>query len=558
MTVCLPRRNIIITIFLLQTTIFFLIIQKKNQPNFCDKVECNTEAYEKRLSKALKELAETKLELSKLKQNGNNPTKTSSPPTLSVPTTRPTPAGPYEDDLFGKLVTIIIYRDSKTTQSCLEEKKKKLQQMIPNLTVLLPGNSETSVGSQFNSLIINVKTKYFFFFNARHDIIYPKSDPHSAGWLLNALENIPELDFVSGSVLDKDKLEIPCNRLRLCNWTISQSYEYYRSIGEVMICDEIASSFVGRTASVIKSLNEKNLIFDETLSSMSITDFFLQAKKAGSLSGVLPEVYIQASNDKDCSRKLTQGKREHYESLLPFAHKHKVFRFRDIDKNELDLCDPGSPIRGEDICDEKTAHKVMLGGPHWTKEGTFAYPFIIKNLQRCLFEVTDFLTWKNVSHTVRYGIALGAIKVRGILPWDSGDIDIYTFGMDKSDLYKLLRGYSKFRNYLINEKSDQIHLFCDHPNLAWKVGGIVTIFAEGERKPDIIQMKTDGRWLFYDKEMFEGLRRSYGSNYLEHRMMHSSYHQYTVGAHCKIEGHNACLPDFRLKSGILKEHFCTL
>ena len=81
-----------------------------------------------------------------------------------------------------------------------------------------------TVGAVFNSLFPRVTTKYFLFLDSSVELSEFALD-NSAGLLFHALENIPELDFVSGSTLTEDrKLEIPCYRLLLCNWTLSQRY----------------------------------------------------------------------------------------------------------------------------------------------------------------------------------------------------------------------------------------------------------------------------------------------------------------------------------------------
>ena len=74
-----------------------------------------------------------------------------------------------------------------------------------------------TVGAVFNSLFPRVTTKYFLFLGSSVELSVFALD-NSAGLLFHALENIPELDFVSGSILTEDrKLEIPCYRLLLCN-----------------------------------------------------------------------------------------------------------------------------------------------------------------------------------------------------------------------------------------------------------------------------------------------------------------------------------------------------
>ncbi|KAK3740320.1 hypothetical protein QZH41_000503 [Actinostola sp. cb2023] len=373
--------------------------------------------------------------------------------------------------------------------------------------------------------------------------------------------NVPELDFVSGSILDQDKLEIPCYRLKLCNWTLSQSYEYKKSIGDMMICDSIASSFMGRTSSTRGIQRSKEFLFDENITSLSTTDFFLTVKRAGAVCGVRPEVIFEVTSEKKCIEKKVPNRREKFQNLLPFAHKHKVFRFRDPDSNKLDLCDRDSPIVGEDICDEPVSHKIMLDGGHWAYNGTFAYPYIIKNLQYCFFKVADFLTFKEIAFSIDAGVALGTVKMRGVLPWDAGDIDFGIYDYSLSELYTTMRKFARKHHFTakIDEKSNQVQVYCAPHKIAEKVGGLVSMFVNDDEKPMFVKMKTNGRWIPYRKEIFRDLRKYYSVNYLQHKMYRSS-----ELIHCKKKGHNACLPDFRQKgrhggkAGTFKENFCEL
>jgi hypothetical protein len=86
---------------------------------------------------------------------------------------------------------------------------------------------------------------------------------------------------------------------------------------------------MGRTSCIGRIFTNKKLIFDEKMTLLSTTDFFLRAKK-------------------------------------------KAQSFKIEDSETLDLCGSDSPILGEDICDELITHKIMLGGGHWAYEGTLS------------------------------------------------------------------------------------------------------------------------------------------------------------------------------------------
>lgn len=463
----------------------------------------------------------------------------------------------FDKKLFSSLVTIILYSKKGNSQECLFHREKLLKKKYPEITVLTANISlGKTVGYQFNSLIWKVKTKYFFFLYCRHLFMDHKSD-HGPGWLLDAMENVPELDFVSGSILNRDKLEIPCYRLKTCNWTFSQSYEYKKSIAELMLCEDIGTSFIGRTSTIYTKFRDK-LIFDQELTTLATTDFFLYAKKLGVVCGVRPEVMLHVCG-KDFCRVESQSVLQEYRSLLPFAHKHKVFKFKRSDTKELDLCGGDSPMLGKDICDEETAHKIMLNGSHWSKEGTFAYPFILRNIQSCLFKVTDFLTSRKIPFIVNGGVALGAVKFRGILPWDAGDADLEVYGRDVFEVYDVMQKYALKHNFTVHRKGsiELVQVYCTDETLSKKIGGLVSLDASNyDKNPGkFIKLRVNGRWLPFSENIFRDLRKDYDVDFLKHKFYESEELIY-----CKKRGHSSCLPDFRSrgdkKDGTYKEHFC--
>jgi phosphorylcholine metabolism protein LicD len=182
----------------------------------------------------------------------------------------------------------------------------------------------------------------------------------------------------------------------------------------------------------------------------------------------------------------------------------------------------------------------MLNGGHWAYDGTFAYPFIIRNLKHSLFILADFLTSQAIPFAIDGGIALGAIKMRSVLPWESGDIDMYVYSESRENFYNILSKFASDHHFS-SFNTNPVQFFPFPPNIARKVGGIATIFVHTEKVPDMfIKIKTNGRWIPYQKMVFHHLRSYYKLDYFQHKMFHSS-----DLLHCKIKDHNACLPDFR-------------
>jgi hypothetical protein len=174
----------------------------------------------------------------------------------------------------------------------------------------------------------------------------------------------------------------------------------------------------------------------------------------------------------------------------------------------------------------------MLVGGHWARSGTYAYPYIIRNLQHCLLTMADFLTSKGIPFSVDGGVALGAIKMRGVLPWDAGDVDMAVYYGLRYKLYSIIPKFAKEHDYIAKELFNQMQLFCVPSKLGERMGGLVSIFHKYEAPPaaDFIKIKTNGRWIPYKREIFSTLRDHYKTSYLQHKMYESS-----ENIHCTIQ-----------------------
>ena len=150
--------------------------------------------------------------------------------------------------------------------------------------------------------------------------------------------------------------------------------------------------------------------------------------------------------------------------------------------------------------------------------------------------------------------SLGAVKTRGILPWEAGDIDIL-MNVTKKLCFDTLRTefVKQHPDYIIvDHNSNEIII---QPKRGF--GGWVTIFFKVEEYPltKTMRMNLDGYWVSVSYYMFRNFRRGYGLSYLQHKM----YNEYGKSSvHC-IEKSNACLPDFiklfNGRGGMWKEYF---
>jgi phosphorylcholine metabolism protein LicD len=75
---------------------------------------------------------------------------------------------------------------------------------------------------------------------------------------------------------------------------------------------------------------------------------------------------------------------------------------------------------------------------------------------------------------------LGAVKVRGVLPWDAGDVDIFVYYKNPSKLFKIVSKFAKEYDFVVNvdhsDGQDQIQLYCAPSKIGSKMGGLVSLF----------------------------------------------------------------------------------
>ena len=277
-------------------------------------------------------------------------------------------------------VSILLLKLSDT--NAFKNKLSKVKRLYPAAPVIW-NSVNGSVGKALNRMISEVKTEYFFVLEA--DAVFSKQTSEGITTLWDALERYPEIDFVGGSYLSGDKLYVSCQRFRLCAWTFSESYEYERSLGNIMICDGTSASFMGRK----KSMRKIKDGFDEKMSDMLVVkDFFVRAKQTGNVVVATRPSFILLNGAYKSMHEMWQS-HDITKELLAFAVKYKVLIFKDEDGNTLKLCGPTSPLSGKDVCIERNTHNLMLNGGHWAYDGLYTYPFLLGYLKVTLREVTS-------------------------------------------------------------------------------------------------------------------------------------------------------------------------
>ena len=447
-------------------------------------------------------------------------------------------------------VTILLLKRPDMTLM-FERKLEKIKRLFPSSPLKWddkPGN----VAKTLNRMVKEIQTEYFMVLEAEVSFSEKPNEGIDALW--DALERYPEIDFIGGSYLSDNKLYVACQRYRFCRWTFSESYEYKRSRDNIMICEGTSASYMGRTKSIPKIQNG----FDENISDILLMkDFFIRAKATSVVVATRPSFILLLDGYQSLYEKWQSG--DISKDLISFAVKYKVFNFKDENQNSINLCSSTSPLSGKDICIEKNSHKHMLNNGHWAYQGLYTYPYLLEYLIVSLREVTNFLEQHNVNYVLRGGVSLGAIKMHSILPWDAGDVDIDVYGMTIPQLMSIFKPWTTEKGYVLREhtQSKAVHVYCTPKELGDVAGGLASLFINPGPPPKYIQIKTNGIWVRYRRNLFEATMSFYGQEYLSHKLYQSE-----KIAKCKIKGHNACLPNFNSifngKGGTYREYFCEI
>lgn len=294
-----------------------------------------------------------------------------------------------------KHVTVLMYSQGETPD-CLKHRVETVVHEYPDIAIIVASDfKESSVfnhskfmhignisgeGEALDLMVSRVDSRYFLYLSPGVHIA-PHVDDQGVGWLYHALESIPELDFVGGSFLREEKVprsrypwfEVPCHRLRLCNWKFSQSMEYRYSVGDMMICEESSQSFMGRVKSIKKVGG-----FDKSLKFMATTDFFLRGK-GKVVIGLRPEVFFYVS--KTCAAQAASDG-ERADRSQDFMVKHEVTRYIDSFGVESKIKRP-----------KNLKHRFDSTVEHW-KHDTFALPDFVDGLEYNLRVGSDFFESK--------------------------------------------------------------------------------------------------------------------------------------------------------------------
>lgn len=388
-----------------------------------------------------------------------------------------------------------------------------------------------------NEAVKSVETVYFLLL--RPDVVIePKGSDGSIEWLHHALVYTPGFDIIGGSKLLKNReIVIHCYSINLCNWTLIQNYEYRRSFGEVMICDEVSHSFMAQ-AEIIKKFSSD--LFDKNLQGYLYTDFFLRAKRLGLTTANRPEVmFVQTGS---CiPRNLHQN--ELMDTALPFSKKHGIIHFKDAENTFQSICD----CSDKNLCTvENIIEKWKF--PKWYESGTFAYPFVIRQAIETLELIANQLRKGGVLFALRGETLFGAVMTKSVLPWGKLEaIHLWVFGT-KAQITK----FATTNKHEHETKGDTVTMSVRLPQFSTSMK-VEVVVKSANKEEQFVNIHMNGNIYPVLQDPISELKNLYGDKYLEGEDSKAGKFS------CKLDKHHACLPDMTSRGGsTYQENYCKI
>ena len=461
-------------------------------------------------------------------------------------------------DIAENVTFILLYlADGKDAWLCIKNQVQSIKTAFPNAKIFktdITSSAENikvvtgvkTIGifrnraNGLNNAIKKVSTPYFMVVEPGF-LIEPKGADTGIEWLHHALVITPGVDIIGGSVLLNNKeLVVPCYSLNLCNWTITQKYEYTRSFGEIMICDEVSHSFMARKEIITKfggELFDKDLDFGDYM----FVDFSLRAKNLKLTTANRPEVLFVQQNlcvPQPVSNAVNM------EHAIPFARKHQIMHFKNPENIIHSICEAST---SKDIC---TAENMLkdFKFPNWYDAGMFAYPFVIKQAIQTLEIVSGQLQKANIPFALRSETLYGAVMTKSILPWGQlTSIQLSVFGA-KSDITKFAETYQ----YKINTNADTLTLNVQVPNFSASMK--VEIVVKSSENVKFVNVRVNGKLYPAPLNPIAELQNNYGDNYLQGEDGKTG-----MKFSCKEENHHACMPAMPTRgASTYQENYCKI
>ncbi|XP_046841839.1 uncharacterized protein LOC124435950 [Xenia sp. Carnegie-2017] len=344
-----------------------------------------------------------------------------------------------------------------------------------------------SYAEALQSSIAVVKTKYFMLVDSELAV-----DKMQENFLETITSYMEGFDIIGGSIVDnRNEFNIPCYSLRLKNWTFFEKYEY-NITNELLLCESTSPYFVGNTG-------------------------YFQKR----ISHVLPFLNLRQYKRK-----------QNVNDYLPFVNKYHVFHIIKHDGEHYSVCHGSDPL----ICTEKYVFP-MWKLRHWAYSGLTAYPFIIERLTNALHYGITQLEKRRLSYVLEGGTLLGFIKVRAVLPWDSGDVDTFVHS-NRRPIIDLVKNIASKDHYEYLVRWNTAHVYVTPLKVARD--GLIVYSVVRRHPGKLVKVKIRGKLFSAPRSMFTFIREFYGSSYLESRNRFGNER-----VSCGYSGHHACMPDCR-------------
>ena len=404
--------------------------------------------------------------------------------------------------------------------------KRYYSNSFPSLKSVQNLGGFSSYPEALRNSLLAVNTKYFMVLDSELDIEEMRDD-----FVQTLLGYMHTFNLVGGSlVYQNNEFVIPCHSLRLKNWTFFETFEYNLT-GNILKCESTSPYFLAETRVLLTIMKDK--LFDASMGTMWWQHSFLQMKDAVRVA-TLPEIVFKKHATKSCPavRLAHFRTKKEIDGLLSFVDKYHVLDFVDEDANSTTVCDGTDPL----ICSEKYIFpKWKLR--HWAYSGLTAFPFIVQRLIDALHFGTTQLEENNIPYILEGGTLLGFIKVRAVLPWDSGDVDTFVYS-NRRPVINLVRKIEQHHGYEIKLRWNAFHLYITpyYPTH----DGLIVYAVSREDPGELVNIRMHGRLFPAPRSMFKFLRDYYGSSFLESRIRFGDER-----VSCDYEGYQACMPDCR-------------
>lgn len=390
--------------------------------------------------------------------------------------------------------------------------------------------SDWSAGRVWNTLVSNVATPY----------VLVGRDMDNFSWLSQVRRQVslmsdPLVHVVGGSARNlTGHWQVGCQQSYLYNYILEYKDGYYKSKNECMYCDNIIGPFLARSSTL------KEILFDEGLSlEVVFEDWFLRIKQYSRLVMNCPDSLYFASdpsaNKKEVSKDL----------WLSLVKKWQINRIVLAEGQKMSFSCLESNLKCTDMY-AITRKRLM--------------PICcMDQLAGAMRDFHELCLENGLIYNYIGGSVLGAVKFRGIIPWDfDGDGEYYA-----GNINFFLNWSEQQTSHNRSPSINDVHSKAEGYFKLWSPDMFVEMWPKNDTVSDVVMpevfsktptlMRVHGVWVYGPPSPGLHARNMYGREILQHA--NSWYHTgkrnwkhpYSIAKHfmpCDRIDHHACQTQF--------------